>query len=110
SSSGQRAVTGIDQRHTPIRKTAAPEIFKSICLEINFKIRIVQHEVCEVFFYHITLVAKANYKVPESVRGINHHNMPENRPATNFDHRFRLCIGFLRKASAKSAGQKNDFH
>ena len=69
----------------------------------------VQEVVGEIFLDDIALVAAADHEVVDAVRRVDLHDVPEDRLAADLDHRLGLQIALFGNASAKPAGQNDDF-
>jgi hypothetical protein len=64
-----------------------------------FPIRIIKSDIgsvkeiiCEPLFDILLLISGADYEVIEPIVRVFLHDVPEDRPATNFNHRFRLKL------------------
>src|SRR6266536_1126051 len=64
----------------------------------------------EEAFDHFASVAQRNVKLLRSVVGTVLQNMPENRPASDFDHGLGLDFGFFGQSRAQATGKNDDFH
>ena len=54
--------------------------------------------------YDFALVTQGDDKVAMTVVGIVFHDVPQNRVATNVDHRFGAYFGFFGQARAEASG------
>jgi hypothetical protein len=70
----------------------------------------MQKVVGEKLLDHVALVAKANNEVVDSKRRVDFHDVPEDWPPANFDHRLRSKRGFLTQTAAESSSQNDCFH
>jgi hypothetical protein len=66
------------------------------------------HEVGEVVVDLASLVARADQEITETVMVIVLHDMPKDRLAADFDHRFRAVLGFFRKPRAQATCKDHD--
>src|SRR5579859_3027717 len=64
----------------------------------------------KVLLDDLALIAQGNEKLFTAVVSIMLHDMPEDRPAPDLDHRFGLDLGFFGQAGAQPPGQDDDFH
>jgi hypothetical protein len=51
---------------------------------------IIQEELLNL----IALIAKANHEIPDAMQGVTFHDVPQNRPATDFHHGFGAQLRF----------------
>lgn len=70
----------------------------------------VQGIVGEILLDHVAPVAAADHEFVYAVRGIDFHDVPENRPAADFNHGLRLKVGFLGNPSSETAGEDDCLH
>ena len=70
----------------------------------------MEEVVGEIFLDQIALVAAANHKLMHAVGGVEFHDVPEDRPATDLDHWLWLDGRFLGEPRAESSGQNDSFH
>jgi len=70
----------------------------------------VQKVVGEVFLDDVALVATADYEIMHAMRGVDLHDVPENRLTTDLYHRLGLEVGFLGNASAETTGKDDGLH
>ena len=73
-------------------------------------IRHVQEVVGEVFLDDITLVPATDDEIIYPVGGIEFHDVPEDRLATDLDHGLGFEVGFLGNAGPKATGENDSFH
>ena len=72
-------------------------------------IRLMEKIVSEVFLDAISLISQADDEVVETKMGIGLHDMPENWLLTDFNHRFRLQVGFFTDSCAETTCKDNYF-
>ena len=84
--------------------------FHLVVRQIEGDTRHVQKIVREVFLDHIALVTEANDEIVNAMMRIHFHDVPQNRLAADFDHRFGLQMRFLADTRAQPACQNNGFH
>ena len=73
-------------------------------------IRGVKKVVRKIFFDDIGLVATADNKVINAVRGVHFHDVPQNRHTTNAHHGLWGQISFFAEPSTKAAREDHCFH
>src|SRR6185312_8523472 len=66
--------------------------------------------VGHVAFDLLALVAERDHEILKSVAGVVHHDVPEDRPASDLDHRFRPYDRLLRESRANAACEDAYFH
>ena len=71
---------------------------------------LVQEIIGEILFDQKTLIAAANDEFVDPVGRVNFHDVPQDRPTTDFYHRLGLEHGFFAEAGTEAAGQDNGFH
>src|SRR5882762_4700371 len=78
--------------------------------DVKCNVRHVQEVIREILLDDVALVSEANHEFVDSIVRVNLHDVPQYWPATNFDHRLRLEMGFLAYASAESSSENDCFH
>src|SRR5262249_31719729 len=73
-------------------------------------VRHVQRVVGEILLDEIALVAEADDEVVEAVGGVDLHDVPQDRPAADLDHRLRTEMRLFADARAHAAGEDHDLH
>ena len=69
------------------------------------------HEIIgEIFFNNIAAIPQAYDEFVDAVGGVNFHDMPQDRLAANFHHRFGDAPGFFGQPGAQTAGKNDTFH
>ena len=81
-----------------------------VLLHVEGDIRFVEEVVCEVFLDDIAFVAEEDNKIIVAVGRVYFHDVPENRLAVDFHHRFGDEVGFFREAGTHAACEDEDFH
>src|SRR4051812_21557006 len=66
--------------------------------------------VAEVIFDRFSLMTQAQNKVVVPIVSIGLHDMPENRPLTDWNHWFWPKFGFLAQTCAQTTAENDDFH
>ncbi|MNR53447.1 hypothetical protein D3C85_1734650 [compost metagenome] len=84
--------------------------FHAVVGHVECHVGHVQEVVREVLLDHVALVTAADHEVVHAVGGIGLHDVPQDGPASDFDHRFGASLGFLRDPGAQPAGQDDCFH
>jgi hypothetical protein len=69
----------------------------------------VKRVIGEVFLDDVTAVPQANDEIIYAMCGIHLHDVPKDRPATDFHHGFGAERCFLAKAGAESTGKDYSF-
>ena len=70
----------------------------------------VQEVIREIFLDDIALVAKAEDKIADAVAAVDLHDVPQNRTAADFHHRFWPHGGLFGQAGAESACENHCLH
>ncbi|MCY1307629.1 hypothetical protein D9M70_575650 [compost metagenome] len=70
----------------------------------------MQDVVGEVFLDHVAAVAEADHEIRKAVVAIDLHDVPEDRPPADFDHRLGSQMALFRDARAVTTGEYDDFH
>jgi hypothetical protein len=109
AAAGVRVETRVDEVHDPV--------FAVLLVIGHFAVGEVDRHasretvvIDEIAFDDLALVAEGDQKLLEAERGVVLHDVPEDRPAADFDHRLWPNFGFLGKASAESAGENDGLH
>ena len=94
TSTSHRIQTCINYRHFPLVKVLIMNnnLTFSFCGIVKRYITIVKKIICEPFFDNMLLIPCTDNKIIKSVIRVFLHNMPQNRLAPNFNHRFRLIL------------------
>src|SRR6185437_10776378 len=66
--------------------------------------------VREILLDDIALVSQAHDEVVDAVVGIDLHDVPEDGPAADFDHRLGPDGCLFTKPSAQTTGEDNELH
>src|SRR5215471_1790994 len=66
--------------------------------------------VQEVVLDHVAAVAEAQNEFPQSVVGVDLHDVPEDWVSSDLDHGLGAEFGFFPQAGAESTAQNNDLH
>lgn len=70
----------------------------------------MEEVVGEVLLDHVAPVPAADHEVVDPVRRVQLHDVPEDRPAADLDHRLGAGAGLLADASAQAAGEDDRLH
>ncbi len=106
---GHGAFAGIHQGDAP-RLGLVLVHFHLIRGHVEGDIRHVQEVVGKVFLDQIALVAAADDELIHTMGGIELHDVPEDRLATDLDHGLGLEVGFLGDAGTEATGEDDGFH
>src|SRR6185369_16067890 len=109
TTAGQGVLAGVNERDTPRLRLLLMHN-NAVVGHVEGNVRHVQKVVGEVFLDHIALVPAADHEVVCPVSRIQLHDVPQDRPAADLDHRLGFEITLLGNASAKSAGEDDDLH
>src|SRR4051812_886599 len=74
------------------------------------QVAVKQAVVHEVALYRVALVTGSDDEVVETLAGVELHDVPEHRPATDFDHGLGTQPGLFHEPRTQTAGQDDDFH
>ena len=74
--------------------------------EIALELGVVE----EVPLDHVALVAQGHHELLEAVVGVELHDVPEDRPAADLDHRLGPSLGLLGQPCPEAPGQDDHFH
>jgi len=66
--------------------------------------------VCEVFLYHISLIAAADNELIDPIVRIDFHDMPQDGLPADLDHGLGLDFSFFGQACTESSSQYYGFH
>lgn len=69
----------------------------------------MQIVVSKILLDHITFISATDNKIMDTMSAIGLHDMPENRLASDLDHRFGPEVRLFGDSSAKPAGKNNCF-
>src|ERR1035437_6062608 len=101
--------TGIDEVDGPV--------LAALAVRDRVAVRQVDGEVArhravreKVRPHHLGLVPEGEHELVEPVRGVEVHDVPEDRPAADFDHRLWASGGLLRQPRAEPTGQDHNLH
>jgi hypothetical protein len=73
-------------------------------------IRHVKGVIDEIFLDQIPLVSQANHEIIDAMGGVDFHDMPDNRPPPNLDHRLGFEHRFFAQSGADPSGEYHSFH
>jgi hypothetical protein len=109
SSAGHGLLTRIHQRHLPWLGIALVHLH-AVLSEVEGHIGLMQEVIGEILLDRITLVTKADHEIGDAMLGISFEDMPEDRLASNLDHRFRADGRFFADPGAHAPGEDYGFH
>jgi hypothetical protein len=66
--------------------------------------------ITEIIFDDVPFIAEAEDELLEPEGGIRLHDVPQNRPVADREHRLGPKLGFFPEPGAFPATQNNDFH
>ena len=78
--------------------------------EVECDVAGIEEVIAEPFLDHVLLVARTDDEVIKTEMRVAFHDVPENRPTTDFHHGLRAVLGFFTDAGAEAARQEYDFH
>lgn len=107
---GHGVLPGIDQGHLPWFRAPVVDDAVAAVGEIEGDAAVVKKVVGEVFLDHIALVPEADDEIVETEMGEDCHDVPQDRPPADFEHRFRFDFRFFAQPGTESAGEGDDFH
>src|SRR5690606_1255489 len=64
----------------------------------------------EILLDHLALVAERDHELVDAVGAEDVHDVPENRPSADLDHRLRLHRGLFGETRAETARQDHGLH
>ena len=76
----------------------------------NGRVASVPKVVSKVVFDHIAFISEAEHEIVETLSGIDFHDMPENRFATDRDHRLGAELCFFTEARSLASAKNDNFH
>src|SRR5258706_9877750 len=79
-------------------------------LEIDTYIAAETVVIKEITLDYLTLIAQGDIELVEVIKPIVLHDVPEDGPTTDLDHRLWANLGFFIKARSQSTSKNNDFH
>jgi hypothetical protein len=82
----------------------------TVLRQVEGNVRHVQAIIGEVFLDHVALEAAADDEIAYAVGIVELHDVPEDRPAANLDHRLRPQMCFLGNARSQTASENDGFH
>src|SRR6476620_407553 len=99
-----RVLARVQYRHAPWFRTSLMHFhcWSMRNAEIERYVRIVQRIVGDVLLNYVPLIPDADDEVVHSLRGVDLHDMPENRSAADLDHRLWAQIRFFAKSRAET--------
>src|SRR6185437_8243408 len=68
-----------------------------------------QKVIHEILFDHVALVTKADDEILDAMVTVDFHDVPDDRPAADLDHRLGPQRAFFRDAAAEPAGEDDAF-
>src|SRR5208282_5195554 len=101
-------VSRFNERDSPIFG-ATPVIVDGAIDDVYSHVAEMQTIIEKIFFDNVTLVAKTNHEIRDAMRRKNLHDMPQNRPSSDLDHRLWLRIRLFRESRTKSPCQNHSF-
>ncbi|OIQ67064.1 hypothetical protein GALL_513630 [mine drainage metagenome] len=78
--------------------------------QIDREVGIVETIVGEVLLDHVAAVTQADDELVEPVMGEQLHDVPQDGPPADLDHRLGLQVAFLGDAGSKPTRQYDRFH
>ncbi len=109
ATAGHRVRAGLDERHPPRLGRGAVDLHLAAA-HVERHVGRVQGVVGEPLLDEIALVAEAHDELLDLVRGVDLHDVPEDRLAADLDHRLGLQRRLLAESRAQTAGEDHGFH
>src|SRR5438552_4002443 len=106
---GIRVVAGIHQMHRPVLRLAAQHLHLSAG-ELDSHVALKRVVVQKIPLDKLALVSQRDVEFPESIPIVVLHNVPEDRPPADLDHRLRPDLGLFGQARAEAACQEYHIH
>ena len=110
SSAGHRCLAGVDERHRPRLDLVVAQLRHRLRPQVEPHVRHVQEVVGEEVLDDLALVAAADDEVVDPVRGVDLHDVPEDRLPADLDHRLRAHPALLGDARPVAAGKDYCLH
>src|SRR5262249_12489672 len=106
---GVRVQAGVEQVHDPIFTISLVVLYFTAAQVDRHTPRepVIVHEVA---LDNLALVAKCDQEFFEAEVAVMLHDVPQDRSATDLDHRLGPGLGFFGEPRTQAAGQKYSFH
>src|SRR5215210_3828142 len=107
AAAGHRRIAGLDQRHPPRLGALAVHhgrVVAQVERHVGHMDVIVEKELLD----YIALITETDHEVVQPIARIDLHNVPEDRPAADLDHRLRPQISLLGQAAAESPRENHN--
>jgi hypothetical protein len=78
--------------------------------EVERHIAGVQVVIGEELLDDVALVPQADHELVDPMRRVDLHDVPENRPPADLDHRLGPRLGLFTDAGSKPSGEDDCFH
>jgi hypothetical protein len=106
---GHRGVAGVGAGHAPALVVAGSAVGDVSGAQVERHVGAEQVVVEEVALDHLPAVAQAEDEVVEAVVRVALHDVPEQRPPADLDHRLGPELGLLAHARALTTAEQDDF-
>ena len=108
----RRVEAGVDEGDPPVLEVAREQLeLRAVAVALEHEVveeRLVVGE--EVLLDDLALVAEAEDEVVVTPARVVAHDVPEDRPAADLDHRLRDALRRLAHANAEAAAEDHDLH
>jgi len=109
STASTNTISSIDEGHAPGLGDTLVNLHL-ILFHVESDVGHMQEIIREVFLDQVAFVPTADYEIVDAVSGIDLEDMPEDRTAPDFDHRFGTCAGLFTQPCSLAACQNDSFH
>ncbi len=107
-----RLRSGVDERDPPVADVARVELDAGVG-PVHPEREVVEQRLVvaeEVLLDHVSLVPEAEDEVVVPPGRVVPHDVPEDRPVADRDHRLRRPLGLLAHADAEPPAEEHDLH
>ena len=105
---GHRVVAGVDEGDVPVlalRRVVADVAAAQVHAHVRRQVAVLE----EVLLDHRAAVAQAADEVVQAGGGVDLHDVPQQRPAADLDHRLGPVLGLFTHSRALATAQDHDF-
>ena len=108
-STGHRLHAGVEQRHLP--RLAVDWCTSTLSVaRVDGDVGHVQEVVGEVLLDHVAAVTEQDDELGDPGGAVDLHDVPQDRPAADLDHRLRTALRFLADPCATTTGEDQRLH
>jgi hypothetical protein len=109
SPAGHGRIARVHQSHVPVLR--APLVnFHAVFGHSEGYVRHVEEVIGEIFLDDVAFVPAADHEIVDAVVCVDLHDVPQDRPPADLDHRLGAHGGFFTEARAEAAGKNHCFH